>query len=151
MITRCVRRVVVLCSLVALPACTAGPTGPDIEETLERQTEEAIRSAEGPWMGVVSGGSVTLEFSLTQAPDGRLQGTGTMREAQAAAAVPITVAGTYNRPNLALTFTGMVYEGRLVDGTFAAPYTSFSGASGTLRLTTEGYARSLLLLLQEGA
>ena len=73
-----------------------------------------------------------------------------MREAAAAAAVPITIAGTYNRPNLAVTFTGMVYEGRRVDATFAAPYTSFAGASGTLRLTAEGYARSLLLLLQEG-
>ena len=72
-----------------------------------------------------------------------------MRDAQAAAAVPITVAGTYNRPNLALTFTGMVYEGREVAGTFAAPYTSFAGVGGTLRLTAESFARSLFVLLQE--
>jgi hypothetical protein len=151
MITRCVRRFIVLCSLLALPACTSpGPTGPEIEDTLARQTEDAIRSAEGPWSGVAAGGSLRLEFSLTQTPDGRLQGTGTMREAQAAAAVPITVAGTYNRPNLSLTFTGMVYEGRDVVGTFAAPYTSFSGVSGTLQLTAESHARSLSLLLQEG-
>ena len=151
MFTRCVRRFVVLSSLLALPACTSsGPTGPEIEDTLARQTEDSIRSAEGPWSGMASGGSVRLEFALAQAPDGRLQGAGTMREAQAPAAVPITVAGTYDRPNLSLTFTGMVYEGRDVIDTFAAPYTSFSGVSGTLRLTGESYARSLSLLLQEG-
>lgn len=151
MITRRARRCVVFWGLLALPACTStGPTGPGAEDTLARQTEDAIRSAEGPWSGLASGGTVRLEFSLAQAPDGRLQGTGTMREAQAAAAVPMTVAGTYNRPNLSLTFTGMVYEGRDVIGTFAAPYTSFAGVSGTLRLTAESYAESLSVLLQEG-
>ena len=71
-----------------------------------------------------------------------------MREAQALGAVPFAVSGTYNRPNLALTFTGMVYEGRHVEPTFAAAYTSFAGVSGTLRLTSDNYARSLVLLLQ---
>jgi hypothetical protein len=147
--TPCVRRFLVLCSLAALPACAfSGPTGPQMEETLNRQTEEAVRSAEGPWSGTA--GSIRFEFSLTQAPDGQLQGVGTMRE-QAAVAVPITVSGRYNRPNLSLTFAGMVYEGREVVGTFAAAYTSFTGVSGTLRLTGDGYARSLWLFLQEGA
>ena len=145
------RQCVVLCGFLALSACTppAGPSGREIEDSLARQTEDATRSAEGPWQGVVSGGSVTLDFTLTQSVDGRLQGTGTMRQTGAAASVPITVAGTYDRPNLALTFSGMVYEGRNVEGTFAAPYTSFAGVSGTLRLTAENYSRSLMLLLQE--
>ena len=148
--TRRVRRSVVLCGFLILPACSGpvGPTGQEIENSLARATEDATRSAEGPWKGFV-GSSITLDFSLTQSVDGRLQGTGTMREGQAPAGVPIAVSGSYNRPNLALTFTGMVYEGRNVEGTFAAPYTSFLGVNGTLRLTSDNYARSLNLSLRE--
>ena len=148
MIARRVKQVVVMCSVLVLAACgSPGPTGPDIEDTLARQTEDAIRSAQGPWVGV--GGSLTMQFSVTQGADGRLQGTGTMREGQAAA-LPIAISGSYSRPNLSLTFTGMVYEGREVTGTFAAPYTSFIGVTGTLALSGESYARSVSLLLQEG-
>lgn len=143
---------IVCCSLAALTACTSTwPTGPQIEDELARQTEEAVRSAAGPWTGDVLGGILKLDFSLTQAPDGRLQGTGTMREGQAGAPVPITVSGTYQRPNLSLTFTGMVFEGRGVVGTFEGTYNSFLGVTSTLRLTAEGYARSLSLGLSEGS
>ncbi|MDQ3418392.1 MAG: hypothetical protein M3541_06360 [Acidobacteriota bacterium] len=143
---------IVCCSLAALTACTyTGPTGPEIEDALRQQTEEAVRSAAGPWSGDVLGGILKLDFSLTQAPDGRLQGTGTMREGQAGSPVPITVSGTYQRPNLSLTFTGMVFEGRDVVGTFEGSYTSLSGVMSTLRLTAEGYTRSLFLWLSEGS
>jgi hypothetical protein len=150
MMTPRLRQSFVLCSLAALAACAyAGPTAPEIEAELARQTEDAIRSAAGPWSGWASGGSVRLEFTLTESSDGRLQGTGMMREAQAVA-VPITLTGTYNRPHLSLMFTGMVYEGRVVVGTFADAYTSLGGVYGTLRLAAEGYERSLSLSLHEG-
>ena len=145
------RTLILLCALSILAACVPSPTGPEIEDTLRRETEETLRSATGPWRGVASGSSVVrFEFSLTDRPDGQLQGTGTIREADAAGPVPITVAGTYNRPNLSLTFTGMVYEGRAVVGTFVASYDSAIGVNGTLTLTGADYAKSLPLFLQEG-
>jgi hypothetical protein len=151
MTTPCLRRLTVLCTLAILTACASpGPTGPELEDAFSRQTEDALRSAAGPWSGTSFGGAIRFDFSLTQAPDGRLQGSGTMRE-QGAATVPISVSGTYNRPNLSLTFSGMVYEGRQVEGTFAAAYTSFTGVTGTLRLTAENFTGSLSVLLQEGA
>jgi hypothetical protein len=150
MTTPCVRRLIVLGAFAALSGCVSpSPTAP-MEESFKRATEDAVRSVQGPWKGVATGGVFRLEFSLAQAPDGRLQGTGTMRE-QTAAAVPITVSGTYNRPALSLTFSGMVYEGRDVVGTFAAAYTSFLGVSGTLRLSGDNYERAVSFFLQEGA
>jgi hypothetical protein len=142
-----IRLCAVLCSLIGLPAC-AGPTEPEsYAVSMTQMTEDTLRSAAGPWAGIV--GNLMLEFNLTQAPDGRVQGTGTMREG-AAALVPIAVSGTYRRPNLSLTFTGMVFEGREVVGTFEGPYTSFTGVVSPLRLTAEGYSKSLSLLLSEG-
>jgi hypothetical protein len=144
------RQVILPGILLVLPACTpTGPTGPEIEDTLQRQTEDATWSVAGPWTGVAAGGAIRFQFSLTQAPEGQVQGTGTMREANAEADIPIRVSGTYNRPNLSLTFTGMVYEGREVSGTFAEAYMALAGVGGSLRLTGEDYARSLFLLLQE--
>lgn len=150
MITRYLRTFILLCNLPILASCTPWPTGPEMEDALRRQTEETLRSAAGPWHGVASGGVVRFEFSLTERPDAQLLGTGTIREADAAAAMPITVAGSYNRPNLSLTFSGMVYEGRAVVGSFVASYDSFTGVNGTLRLTGADYAKSLALFLQEG-
>jgi hypothetical protein len=152
-VTPHVRQIVVMCSLLALGACSfpVAPDGDAIADELNQATGDALRSAAGPWNGMVTGGSIRLVFSLTETTGGRLQGTGTMREAGAAASVPITVSGTYNRPNLSLTFTGIVFEGRDLSGTFAEVYSSFVGISGTLRLSAENYARALPMLLQEGA
>jgi CBS domain-containing protein len=98
MFIRCARLFIAFCSLLSIVACVSpGPTGPEIADSLRRENENTIRSAAGPWNGLASLGAVRLEFSLTQTADGRLQGAGTMRDVQAAAAVPITVAGTYIR------------------------------------------------------
>ena len=72
-----------------------------------------------------------------------------MQEAAATAPVPITVSGSYERPRLSLTFQGLVFEGRTVQGTFQGSYISFTGVSGLLRLTAEGYSRDIEVLLQE--
>jgi hypothetical protein len=64
--------------------------------------------------------------------------------------VPITVTGSYVRPRLSLTFSGMVIEGNAVQGTFEGDYTSIGGVVGTLRLTGTGYSRDVPVLLQEG-
>lgn len=152
MIPPCGRWVDLFCGLLAVTACAcSGPTSPTINEALAQQTEEAVRSAAGPWWGTASGGVLRFTFSLTEAPDGRLQGTGTMRELNVAEAVPITVSGTYRRPNLSLTFTGIVYEGREASATFTAEYTSFGTVVGPLTLAGEGYSRTLSFTLVEGA
>ena len=151
MVTRDLRQILVVWGLFVLAACASplAPDGDSVTDSINRTIEETLRSAQGPWTGVVAGGSIWLEFSLTQAADGRLQGTGSMREA-GAGNVPISVSGTYNRPTLSLTFAGMVIGGREVSGTFAEAYTSSSGVFGPLRLTAENYSGSLPLLLQEG-
>jgi hypothetical protein len=138
-------RLIVLSALGIIAACAyTGPTGPEITDALAAGTDHVA----GRWSGGTSNGSLTLEFSLTEAADGRVQGTGSMREAQAAA-VPIIASGTYKRPNLSLTFTGMVYQGREVVGVFEGPYGSIAGVTGTLRLTGEGFAESFLVTLKE--
>jgi len=144
-----IRCCAVLCSLMGLPACSGGPTGPEsIAVSLSEIIDEQLRSVAGPWYSQI--GKSVLEFSLTQAPDGRVQGIGTMREG-VAPPEPIAVTGTYHRPNLSLTFTGIVFEGREVVGTFDGAYTSSFGVESTLRLTAEGYSKALSLWLWEGS
>jgi hypothetical protein len=63
--------------------------------------------------------------------------------------VPITVTGSYARPALSLTFSGMTYQGHAVQGTFAGSYTTVGGVLGTLQLTGTGYSASVSVLLQE--
>ncbi|CAA9310848.1 MAG: hypothetical protein AVDCRST_MAG89-1104 [uncultured Gemmatimonadetes bacterium] len=63
--------------------------------------------------------------------------------------MPITVAGTFQRPQLSLTISGMTFEGRAVQGTFAGSYTTVGGISAPLRLTAPGYSRDIPILLQE--
>jgi len=148
MLTPFGRQTPVLITLLLLTSCApTGPTAKEIEQTLEQQDQEAVRSAEGSWKGASP--LLTLDFSLSQQPDGLLRGTGMMKEASAAAAVPITVSGTYNRPDLSLTFSGMVYDGRQVSGVFAGRYTTAQGVASTLRLTGENYTTAIQLLLQE--
>ena len=107
-----------------LSACDV--TTPTVEGELTRQTEDAVRSAAGPWVGLNP--SITMRFSLTEAPNGQLQGTGRMRQPNVEGDVPITVSGTYNRPNLSLIFAGMVFDGHDVSGTFGPECTTRSSA-----------------------
>lgn len=127
---------------LALAACD-GPTGEDIENELERQ----LRSVSGPWAGTSA--PLTLEFQLQEGAGNAVTGSGTMREAAASGTVPITVAGTFQRPQLSLTISGMTFEGRAVQGTFAGSYTTVGGISAPLRLTGTGYTRDIPILLQE--
>jgi len=136
------RAILLLALTLAAGAC-GGPTGDDIDDELERQ----LRSVEGPWAGVST--ELTLDFQLQQGAGSAVSGSGTMKEAAAASAVPITVSGTFQRPQLSLTFNGMTFAGRAVQGTFQGSYTTVGGISAPLRLTATGYSRDVTILLQE--
>ena len=139
-----IRHAAALLLVFLAPACL--PTGDDVE----RELEQRLRSVEGPWRGISDGSNlITLNFLLQQGAGTAVSGTGTMREASAAAAVPITVTGTFVRPKLTLTFNGMVFEGHAVQGAFQGDYTTVGGLLGTLHLTGTGYARDLQVLLAE--
>lgn len=139
-------RLVLMASLF-LGACGAGPTEEDINESLGNTLE----SVNGNWTGISTSpsGSLTLTFSLNQAANGSLTGSGSMKEASAANAVPVTITGTFQRPALSLTFNGMVYENTAVQGTFQGNYSSVGGVSGNLQLTGTGYSKTVVILLQE--
>jgi hypothetical protein len=134
-------RVFLLLAL-ALSAC-AGPTGEDIVNELEQQ----LQSVAGPWTGASP--ALALDFQLQQGAGSAVSGSGTMKETAASAPVPITVAGTFQRPQLALTINGMVFEGRAVQGTFQGSYTTVGGISAPLNLAAPGYSRDVTILLQE--
>jgi hypothetical protein len=134
-------RVFLLLALT-LAACI-GPTEDDVENELERQ----LRSVAGPWAGVST--TLTLDFQLQEGAGNAVSGSGTMKETAAASAVPITVTGTFQRAQLSLTFSGMTFEGRAVQGTFQGSYTSVGGISAPLHLTAPGYSRDVTILLQE--
>jgi hypothetical protein len=136
------RAILLLALTLAAGACR-GSTGDDLENELERQ----LRSVAGPWAGVSP--TLTLDFQLQEGAGTAVSGNGTMKEAAAANAVPITVAGTFQRPQLSLTFSGMTFEGRAVQGTFQGSYTTVGGISAPLQLTAPGYSRSVTILLQE--
>jgi hypothetical protein len=131
-----------LAVVVAVAAC-AGPTQQDIENDLERQ----LRSVTGPW--AASSAPLALDFQLQAGAGTAVSGSGTMKEAAAPTTVPITVTGTFQRPVLSLTFTGMTFEGHAVQGTFQGSYTTVGGISGPLHLTGSGYSRDITVLLQE--
>lgn len=128
--------------------CSTSPTERDIESALELQ----LRSAAGPWTGLSP--ALTLSFQLAEGANGALTGTGTMREAAAGSPlVPITVSGSYQRPNLVLVFTGMMRNGQSVRGNFSGQYTSVGGVSSTLMLSGVNgstYSEQIAMLLQEG-
>ena len=72
-----------------------GPTERDINVSLETE----LRSVAGPWTGFANGpNAIRLEFTLQEANNGQVSGSGTMKEESAAAAVPITVTCTFQRP-----------------------------------------------------
>jgi uncharacterized membrane protein YdcZ (DUF606 family) len=129
--------------VVALAAGACLPTGEDIENEIEA----ALQSVAGPWSGTSQ--TLTLDFQLQQGSGNAVSGSGTMNEVGAVAAVPITVTGTFQRPQLSLTFSGMTFEGRAVQGTFAGSYTTVGGISAPLQLTATGYSKSVNILLQE--
>lgn len=123
-----------------------GPTERDITNSLE----DTLRSVAGDWTGVVNGpNSLRLTFRLQQDSTGQVSGTGTMKEEGAAAAVPITISGTFSRPTLTLVFDGMVYRSRQVKGAAQGSYTTVGGIAAPLTLTAPGYARELAILMQE--
>ena len=128
--------------LLAAAGCL-WPTDEDIENEMERQ----LRSVSGPWMGVSP--TLTLSFQLQEGAGNAVSGSGTMKEAAAPGSVPITVTGTFQRPQLSLTFSGMSFEGRAVQGTFQGSYTTTGGISAPLHLTATGYSKDVTILLQE--
>lgn len=129
--------------VVTLAAGACLPTGEDIENELEA----TLQSVAGPWSGTSP--TLTLDFQLQQGAGSAVSGSGTMKEAAAANSVPITVTGTFQRPQLSLTFSGMTFEGRAVQGTFTGSYTTVGGLSAPLQLTATGYSKSVTILLQE--
>jgi hypothetical protein len=120
------------------------------EEEIDQGLEQQLRSVEGGWTGTASGGSqLTLDFQLQEGAGNAVSGSGTMREQPGAATVPITVTGTFNRPALSLTISGMTYQGHAVQGTISGNYTTVGGVLGNLQLTGTGYSASVQVLLQE--
>ena len=139
------------CGLLALTlvvsACSApGLTEQDVED-LEEELAREIRSVAGEWTGTST--VLTLDFQLKETAGSAVSGSGTMKETAATEPIPITVTGTFQRPQLSLTFHGMIVEGRPVEGTFQGGYISIGGIAAPLRLTAEGYSRDLSILLQE--
>jgi hypothetical protein len=129
--------------VVTLAAGACLPTGEDIE----KEIEAALQSVAGPWSGTSQ--TLTLDFQLQQGSGNAVSGSGTMKETAAAAAVPITVTGTFQRPQLSLTFSGMTFEGRAVQGTFTGSYTTVGGINAPLQLRATGYSKDVTILLQE--
>lgn len=132
-----------LALVLALATGACLPTDEDIDNELERQLE----SVAGAWSGTSP--TLTLDFQLQEGAGNAVSGSGTMRETAASGAVPITVTGTFQRPQLSLTFTGMTFEGRAVQGTFTGSYTTVGGISAPLHLTATGYTKDVPILLQE--
>ena len=134
---------------VLTASCGGGGYGPT-EQDINNSLEVALQSVAGDWTGVSSLPNVIrLDFSLQEGSNGQLSGTGTMREANAASAIPITVSGTFQRPTLTLAFDGMVFESRQVKGTAQGSYTTVGGIATTLTLAAPGYSREIAILFQE--
>lgn len=141
------RHTAVTAAVLILLAAACGPDEQDITDSLD----ERLRSVTGSWTGTTTGTNpIALQLQLQQGTGGVVSGTGTMKEANAASAVPVTVTGSYQRPALSLTIQGMAYEGRQgVVGTAQGSYTSVGGITTTLQLTAAEYSRALPILLQE--
>jgi len=123
-----------------------GPTAQEINESLQA----TLRSVAGDWTGMANApNAIRLEFRLQEGSNGQVSGTGIMKEANAAFAVPITVSDTFQRPTLTLAFEGMVYEMHQVKAVAQGSYTTVGGIGTTLTLTAPGYTRELAILLQE--
>jgi hypothetical protein len=136
--------IVLLAVVVGVPACGLHtPTEQEITDSIEKE----LRSVDGAWTGTSA--PLTLDFQLSQGPGNTVSGSGTMKEAAAPGPVPITLTGTFQRPVLSLTISGMVFEGHSVQGTIQGSYTTIGGISGPLQLTGAGYSREITVLLSE--
>lgn len=136
-------------AIVVLMSTACGGGGPT-EKDINNSLEATLQSVAGGWTGVANvQNSIRLDFTLQEGSNGQVSGTGTMKEGNAAAAVPITVTGTFQRPMLSLTFNGMVYESNQVKGVAQGSYTTVGGIATTLSLTGTGYSRDVAILLQE--
>jgi hypothetical protein len=130
-------------------SCGGGGSSPT-EQEINNSLETTLQSVAGDWTGTTTApNGIRLEFRLQAGSNGQVSGTGTMKEENAAAAVPITVTGSFQRPQLTLTFDGMVYESRQVKGAVQGSYTTVGGIATTLTLTGTGFTRDLAILLQE--
>jgi hypothetical protein len=136
-------RLIPLLALTLAAGACGGPTGEDIENDLEKE----LRSVAGGWSGTSP--TLTLDFQLQEGAGNAVSGSGTMKEAAAPGTVPITVTGTFQRPQLSVTISGMTFEGRSVQGTFQGSYTTVGGISGPLQLAATGYSKNVTILLQE--
>ncbi|MDQ2890906.1 MAG: hypothetical protein M3R65_10220 [Gemmatimonadota bacterium] len=128
-------------------ACSPLPTGNEIQSSLDAQ----LKSVQGNWVAIVPDQSFTLSYQLSQASGGQVSGTGTMQERNAPSTTPVTVVGYYQRPDLTLTFGGMVMEGHHVRGDFHGQYTTVAGIGDTLVITGVGgdtYTKRTYVLLQ---
>jgi hypothetical protein len=146
------RRVTIACwtLLVLLNSSCGGGGGWPSEEEINDSLEATLQSVAGDWTGISNAPNVLrLDFTLQEGSNGQVSGTGTMSEANAANATPITVTGTFQRPTLTLTFNGMVFESRQVIGTAQGTYTTVGGIATNLTLTAPGYSREIPILLQE--
>lgn len=123
------------------------PTGTDIQKGLDAK----LNSVTGDWSGVASDQAFTLGFHLTEAPVGQVAGTGSMQERGTPGTEQLTVSGTHHRPDLALTFDGMVSHGHAVRGTFHGQCTTVAGVGDTLVMTglnADIYVKRIYVLLQ---
>ncbi|HEX8674455.1 MAG TPA: hypothetical protein VF710_21325 [Longimicrobium sp.] len=136
-------RFFLLLALTLAAGACGDSTGSGIDNDLERQ----LSSVAGPWTGVST--ELTLDFQLQEGAGTAVSGSGTMKETAAASPVPITVTGTFQRPQLTLTISGMTFEGRAVQATFQGSYTTVGGISAPLHLTATGYTKNVTILLQE--
>jgi hypothetical protein len=136
-------------TLLALMTTSCGGGGVS-EQDIVDSLNETLSSVVGGWTGIVNPpNGIRLDFTLQASSNGQVSGTGTMKEDNASASVPITVTGTFQRPVLTLTFNGMVYEGHQVQGTATGSYVTVGGIATTLKLAGTGYAKDVAILLQE--
>jgi len=140
------RHSAVVAFLCVLPACTGPDMGAEIQKSLGSHLEAIASSVAGPWHG--SSMDLALAFDLQQ--DGiAVSGGGSLTENGVTSESRYNVNGTYQRPQLTLAFSGMVYQGRAVEGSFQGNYDSIAGVGGTLHLKGTDYSKDISLLLQE--
>lgn len=140
------KAIVALMVVITSSCGGGGPSAQDIDNSLEA----TLRSVAGGWTGLSNPpNAIHLEFQLQEGLNGQVSGTGTMKEDNALASVPITVSGTFQRPMLTLAFDGIVYESHAVQAVAQGSYTTVGGIATTLKLTAPGYARDVPILLQE--
>ena len=146
-------RSVAVAAIVVLMNASCGGGGVSTfptEQEIVNSLDATLKSVSGDWTGLVNGpNGVTFEFKLQEGANGQVSGTGTMKEENVGAAVPIIVNGTYQRPVLTLTFNGTVYEGHQATGTLQGNYTTVGGIATTMTISGTGYTRNLNVLLQE--